>query len=94
MSDGEAGLPPGARHRPWTVLVIRNLVVKVYPWIAREAQRQEMLVTARRVATSSSRIVHIYEVDSRLVAPPSAGSTIDPDALGWIEVGQIEAARR
>jgi hypothetical protein len=71
-----------ARDSPWTVLVVRNLVVQVFPWIAFADELAEMRAAAQRIAACVGLPVLVYEVDRRQVPPPP-GHPADAASHDW-----------
>ena len=45
-----------------------------------------------RIALASGRHVEVYEVDARLPTPPELGTAVDPERLGWTNVGVASVA--
>jgi hypothetical protein len=75
--------------RPWTVLVVRNLVVQIFPWIAFADELAEMQAAARRIAVCVGLPVLVYEVDRRQPPPPPAGNPADAASRGWCLIDTI-----
>lgn len=86
----EHGRPAGTGSgRPWSVLVLRSLVMQVHGRSSDALDERQLTGKAREVADSTRLTVTVYEVDASQPAPPAPGSSINPQALGWREAARI-----
>jgi len=70
--------------KPWTVFVMRDAVVALYPWNNRAPIGTHAEAWTRCVGYP----VWIYEVDESLPPPELGQRAENPTDLGWVELGR------
>jgi hypothetical protein len=79
----DSSIAGASAHKQSTVLVYLRTVVAVYPWEAFEPA-EDVHRRGRRPGPFA-----VYRVDGHL-PEPVLGAVVDPQSLGWIEVGRVD----